>query len=274
MSTSIVYKPPKGTCDYRGAEQCQREKLVNACITTFRLYNTEPMDTPSFEVTEAITKGCTSDTSKETFELVPEDEGSERYTLRYDQTMPFARYTKQQKITKMRRYQIGYVYRRDQPNMSNARFRQFLQADYDNLGTGQDVPSVDGETILILSDILRRMNLRDCFVIKINSVGLLKDALKWCKIDKKLFEPVCKCLDKIQKQKWKKVKTELIDLGLDEPIVDQLKQLIDLVWNTYQTGLPDFRRMDFMSDETAIYFSGLFEYINLVLAPIKLAIIL
>jgi histidyl-tRNA synthetase len=147
---SIVYKCPKGTRDYSGAEQYQREKLVNASISAFRLYNAVPMDTPSFELIDAITKGCDSDTSKETFGLLPEDDDSERYTLRYDQTMPFARFAKQSKITKMRRYQIGYVYRQDQPNMGNGRYRQFLQADYDNLGSGQDIPSVDGETVVLM----------------------------------------------------------------------------------------------------------------------------
>lgn len=84
----IVYKPPKGTRDYSGAEQLQRELIVQVCVDTFRLYNVEATDTPCFEMSDVLRKGGNNtETSKLTFDLVPGKEAAdaEHYTLRYVQ---------------------------------------------------------------------------------------------------------------------------------------------------------------------------------------------
>jgi len=276
MNNNIIdkvdYKQPKGTCDYYGIDQRNRERLVNACITTFILYNAEPMDTPSFELTDAITKGVSTDTAKETFELIPEHTESERYTLRYDQTMPFARFAKQQKITKLRRYQIGYVYRRDQPNMSTCRFRQFLQVDYDNLGNSQDIPSTDAETLIMLCDILNRMKLDSAYLIKINTIGLLKNVLTYCNISTDKFQSVCRCLDKIQKHGWQKVKQELHDLNISDESANKLKGIIDTFdspKNYYNAeGFQSFDKFvvdGIMEQSTKTYLDNLYNHLTTIM---------
>jgi histidyl-tRNA synthetase len=53
--------------------------------------------------------------------------GGEQLALRYDLTVPFARYLAQNKITTMKRYQIAKVYRRDNPSITKGRFREFYQ---------------------------------------------------------------------------------------------------------------------------------------------------
>ncbi len=57
------------------------------------------------------------------------------YLCRYDLTVPFARYVAQHAITNMKRYHIAKVYRRDQPQMTKGRFREFYQCDLDIAGS-------------------------------------------------------------------------------------------------------------------------------------------
>lgn len=62
------------------------------------------------------------------------DQGGEILSLRYDLTVPFARYCATNGVTNIRRYHIAKVYRRDQPQMTKGRFREFYQCDYDCAG--------------------------------------------------------------------------------------------------------------------------------------------
>lgn len=258
----IVYKPPKGTRDYNGVEQLHRERIARTCIETFRLYGVECMDTPCFEQTDVLR--AKSETSKQTFELVSETENSEKYTLRYDQTMPFARFVKQRKLTRLRRYAIGPVFRRDQPNMYCARYRQFLQCDYDNLGQNQDIPSVDAETLTMIVDIFQKLKLCTTFTIKLNTVQVLKDLMKWCGIQSNLFNSVCRCLDKMNKQGWKSVKKELFQLGISDESLENLDTIIacNVLNNNKKDLAMSLKDMIFLEEETKKYLEYLLDYLN------------
>lgn len=268
----IIYKCPKGTRDYVGIEQRQRESIVNSCINTFRLYNVEPMDTPCFERTQTLL--ANSETSKQTFELVSKNElssskvtESEQCTLRYDQTMSFARFAKQRKLKKMRRYALGPVFRRDQPNMSRGRFRQFLQCDYDNLGVNKDIPSVDAETLTILLNILLKLDTCGVPIIKINSVGILQDLVKWCKIPDKLFDDVCRCLDKTEKQGWNSVKKQLSQIGVSDQSLVALDSIVLLAKVDKNDFYVSLRDLSFLGKESKIYIESFIFYLDTILSP-------
>lgn len=78
--------------------------------------------------------------------------------LRYDLTVPFARYLVQNKISTMKRYHIGKVYRLDNPKMMRGRYREFYQCDFDIAGDyGPMIP--DAECIKIIADIFDRLEL-------------------------------------------------------------------------------------------------------------------
>lgn len=211
LSSSIVYKTPPGTRDYIAKEQFQRDKMVKCCKDIFKLYNTTPTDTPIFELSNVLKKGEQSDTSKQTFDI------DSNLTLRYDQTMPLARYIKQSGTQKIRRSQIGYVFRKDQPNMANCRYTAFLQCDYDNIGTldNQYIPGVDSETLILLYKILIEMDLIDEFTFKLNTKQALFDLLEWCGFKQEYFVDICRILDKIDKIGWKNVEKEIIELHDD-----------------------------------------------------------
>lgn len=101
-----------------------RQSVLQRIVSVFEKHGAEAIDTPVFERKELLT-GKYGDDSKLIYEL--EDQGGEMLALRYDLTVPFARYLAMNKIETIKRYQIGKVYRRDTPSIVRGRFREFLQ---------------------------------------------------------------------------------------------------------------------------------------------------
>lgn len=87
-----------------------------------------------------------------------EDQGGEILSLRYDLTVPFARYLATHGMSNMKRYQIGRVYRRDAPVMTKGRFREFYQCDFDIAGT-YPLMFPDSEVLTILVEVLDLLNI-------------------------------------------------------------------------------------------------------------------
>ena len=150
------------------------------------------------------------ESDKEIFRLVPESEETERTALRYDLTVSFARYVKLKGLKKLKRYTIGPVFRRDQPNMGDGRYRQFLQADFDRLGDG-DLPMMDAETLVVLINTLKMYELPP-FVIKINTRGILYKMLEFVGVPPDLYIDVSRVVDKLDKKRWKLLVPELQQL--------------------------------------------------------------
>lgn len=89
-------------------------------------------------------------------------QGGELCSLRYDLTVPFARYVAMNGITSFKRYQIAKVYRRDNP--SKGRFREFYQCDFDIAGQFEKM-GPDFEVIRILTELLNELDIGDYEVI-------------------------------------------------------------------------------------------------------------
>lgn len=99
-----------------------RQNTLKKIVSIFEKHGAETIDTPVFELKECLT-GKYGEDSKLIYDL--QDQGGETLSLRYDLTVPFARYLAMNKISNIKRYHIGKVYRRDSP--SRGRFREFLQ---------------------------------------------------------------------------------------------------------------------------------------------------
>ncbi len=95
--------------------------------------------------------------SKLIYEL-KEQNDEESLALRYDLTVPFARYLSLNKIINMKRYHIGKVYRRDNPKMRRGRYREFYQCDFDIAGN-YDSMIPDAECLKIIVEILDKLAL-------------------------------------------------------------------------------------------------------------------
>lgn len=119
-----MLKTPKGTCDHNPQQMALRQKVFRKIETIFQTHGAHAIDTPVFELKEVLT-GKYGEDSKLIYDLA--DQGGELLALRYDLTVPFARYLAMNKITNIKRYQIGKVYRRDTPSITQGRLREFYQ---------------------------------------------------------------------------------------------------------------------------------------------------
>ncbi|XP_015776106.1 PREDICTED: histidine--tRNA ligase, cytoplasmic-like [Acropora digitifera] len=117
----FVLKTPKVTFKVQVAV---RERAFKAIIKCFEKHGAVQIDTPVFEMKETLT-GKYGEDSKLIYDLA--DQGGELLALRYDLTVPFARYVAMNKIDKIKRYHIAKVYRRDNPAMTRGRYREFYQ---------------------------------------------------------------------------------------------------------------------------------------------------
>lgn len=110
--------------DITQQQKVVREQTFQKIISCFERHGAETIDTPVCEMRDLLHDNYGED-SKLIFDLA--DQGGESLSLRYDLTVPFARHLAMNKISHMKRYQIGNVYRRDNPSIAKGRFREFHQ---------------------------------------------------------------------------------------------------------------------------------------------------
>ena len=211
----------KGTRDYSPKQMEIRESLLQTIKSTFKKYGASNIDTPVFERREILT-GKYGEDSKLIYDLA--DQGGAGLSLRYDLTVPFARYCSSNSVTKMKKYQIGKVYRRDNPSIKKGRYREFTQCDFDIVGYPSGIP--DAECIYIMNDLLSKLSIGK-FMIKVNSRILLDSVSSYCGVPKELFGSVCSSIDKLDKMSWDKVKLEMKEKGLSNEVVESISKFIE-----------------------------------------------
>ncbi|PIK49706.1 putative histidine--tRNA ligase, cytoplasmic-like isoformX1 [Apostichopus japonicus] len=227
-----VLKTPKGTRDYSPKQMAIREGVFKVIVDCFKRHGAETIDTPVFELKETLT-GKYGEDSKLIYDL--QDQGGELLSLRYDLTVPFARYVAMNKIAKIKRYHIAKVYRRDNPAMTRGRYREFYQCDFDI--AGQYDPMIpDAECIKIVYEILDNLKLGN-FVIKVNHRLILDGLFEVCGVPKDKFRTVCSSVDKLDKTFWEDVRGEMIDdKGLDPISADKIGEYVQLNGNDCEGG--------------------------------------
>jgi len=220
----FLLKCAKGTRDYDPRQMAIREKALKTIVETFKRHGAETIDTPVFELKETLT-GKYGEDSKLIYDL--QDQGGEILSLRYDLTVPFARYVAMNKIGSIKRYQISKVYRRDSPRMTLGRYREFYQCDFDIAGQF-DVMIPDVECVKIVDEILSGLELGP-FVVKVNHRKLLDGLFEVCGVPKKDFRPICSAVDKLDKSPWAEVRQEMVEeKGLAPEVADLIGEYVKL----------------------------------------------
>ena len=218
---------PKGTQDFSPEEKILRDKIVSTLKEVFELYGYAPLETPVFERYEVLASKYAggAEILKETFRL--KDQGSRDLGLRYDLTVPLARYIGMNPNIKMpfKRYQIGEVFR-DGP-VASARYRQFLQCDVDVIGSSS--MATDAEIVSLAYMAFCKLNLE--VNIKINNRKLLNDILDYCGIEKEKQEAAILSIDKLEKFGTDAVKNELKQQRIDDKKVSTILSLISINGN-------------------------------------------
>lgn len=213
-------KLPKGTRDFAKEQMTIRERAFTIIQNVFKKHGATALDTPAFELRETL-MGKYGEDSKLIYDLA--DQGGELCSLRYDLTVPFARYVAMNGITSLKRYQIAKVYRRDNP--SKGRYREFYQCDFDIAGQ-YEVMGPDFEVVKVLTELLDNLKIGD-YEIKLNHRKLLDGMLAICGVSSEKFRTICSSIDKLDKQSFDEIKKEMVEeKGLTIEVADRIGNLV------------------------------------------------
>lgn len=202
-----------------------REKVFSTITRVFKRHGAVTIDTPVFELKDVL-MGKYGEDSKLIYDL--QDQGGELCSLRYDLTVPFARYLAMNKsISQMKRFQIAKVYRRDQPAMTKGRLREFYQCDFDIAGDGLQPLLPDAEVFKVISSILTELEIGP-FEIKCNSRIILDGLFEYCGVPEEKFRLACSAIDKLDKSPWSEVRKELVEeKGIPAEAADRIAQYVN-----------------------------------------------
>jgi histidyl-tRNA synthetase len=246
---------PKGTRDFSPEIMVKRDYIFDTIKQIFRKYAYQPLETPSMENMATLTgkygeegdkllfrildsgdylKGDGWETIRRKSSSAGEDASQElsdelkskiaQKGLRYDLTVPFARYVVQHRneITfPFKRYQIQPVWRADKPQ--KGRYREFYQCDVDVIGSNSLLNEV--ELIKIMDEVFTALNLK--VTIKINNRKILKGLADYLESPEKFME-ITMAIDKLEKVGIDKVKDELKGRGLSSEAVDKIVPFLEL----------------------------------------------
>ncbi|KAF9977551.1 Cytoplasmic and mitochondrial histidine tRNA synthetase [Actinomortierella ambigua] len=224
--SGLVIKTPKGTKDYSPQETAIRENIFNTILSVFKKHGGVTIETPVFELKEILT-GKYGEDSKLIYDL--EDQGGEKCALRYDLTVPFARFLAMngKEYQNMKRYHLAKVYRRDQPAMTKGRMREFYQCDFDIAGT-YDPMIPDAEVLRVLVECLTGLGLGD-FTIKINHRKILDGIFEVCGVPTDKIRTISSAVDKLDKLPWADVRKEMTEeKGLEPAAADLIGEYVCL----------------------------------------------
>ena len=236
---------PKGTRDFSPKELVKRNYLKQHLIAAFENYGFQTIETPSLERSETlmgkygqegdrlIFKILNSGDKVKSADLKAFEEGNlsqfsnslSEKALRYDLTVPFARYVAQHQNEiqfPFRRYQIQTVWRADRPQ--HGRFQEFLQCDADVVGERSIWQEI--EAILLYDQVFSDLNL-DGVTIHLNHRKLLAGIAKLIGVESKLIEFTV-ALDKLDKIGQQGVIDELIAKGFSSDAIDRLNPILEL----------------------------------------------
>lgn len=213
----------KGTRDIVPEQKILRDYIVGKIKESFQVFGFSPLETPSLELygTLAFKYAGGSEILKETFKLT--DQGKRKLGLRYDLTVPLARFIAMNPNIKMpfKRYQIASVFR-DGP-IKLGRYREFTQCDADTIGSNSML--ADAEIIALTEDIFQKLiGLK--FEIRINNRKLLNGILEYIGIKEKDFNSIVVTIDKISKITESEVRQELRKKKLQDKKINELLKIL------------------------------------------------
>lgn len=224
METFIQPKILKGFRDFLPQDEILRSDLTEKLTKTFRSYGFVPIDTPVLEYTEILLRKSNGETEKQMFRF--EDNGGRDVAMRFDLTVPFARFTAQHKeelYFPFKRYHISKVWRGEKPQAG--RYREFVQCDFDTVGSDSAVS--DFETLSLMKAALSAIGV-DEIKIHVNHRGIFNRFLKKLGLSEK-SEDILRAVDKIAKVGEEKVSAELEEItgsaGSSAKIIDYIKPL-------------------------------------------------
>ena len=191
---------PSGFEDRWNKKLSLKKKLIRAIETNFIKYGFDPLETPSFEISENIGSFLADDDSNPMSDVFLFEDGDKNITLRYDLSSPLARFVAQnnQELPSIyKRYAIQNVFRNEKAG--NARYREFTQADCDIVGNVNPAQANAELCNLIASTILACGLKKDQFVVSISNRKIVKGLIEELKISDEKQVKVMRAIDKLDK---------------------------------------------------------------------------
>ena len=239
---------PKGTRDFSTEEMLKRDFIFDTIRQVFRLYGYQPIETPAMENLTTLLGKYGEEGDKLLFKIlnsgdflsgVNEEDLMKRDNgklsplicekgLRYDLTVPFARYVVQHRdeiVFPFKRYQIQPVWRADRPQ--KGRYREFFQCDVDVIGS--DSLLNEYELIKIIDDIFTRLKIPS--VIKVNNRKILSGIAEFIGEADRITE-ITVAIDKLDKIGLEAVNEELLAKGLSPAAINKLQPMLNLDGDT------------------------------------------
>ncbi|MFM7844129.1 MAG: histidine--tRNA ligase [Planctomycetota bacterium] len=214
----------KGFRDYLPESMIPRERLIATAQRVYRSFGFSPIDTPALEYLEVLTGKGSDETDRQLYQF--EDHGGRKVGLRFDLTVPLARFAAQhihELGTPFKRYHIASVWRGE--NTQRGRYREFMQCDFDTIGTKSVLADI--ETALVIHDLMRALGIAR-FTIRLNNRMVLNGLLERLDLLEKSV-PVLRAIDKLAKIGPAKVAEEMnATAGTSTEQAEALLKLADL----------------------------------------------
>jgi histidyl-tRNA synthetase len=226
--------------EYLPEDQLHFNRLVDIIRRNFELYGFLPIETPSAERREVLTsKGGVE---KEIYALTRlaeahDDEAATKGALRFDLTVPLARYValhERELAFPFRRYQIQRVWRGETPQARKGRFREFYQCDIDIINRDRLSYLAEAEIPAVIYSVFREMAIGE-FRIRINNRKVLRGMLEELGVPDEKSASVLRILDKIEKEDGAKIRDELGREGMSSDSVARVYQLLSAKRGTDET---------------------------------------
>ena len=276
----MAQKPsiPKGTRDFNPEQVAKRNYIISTIKNSFERFGFQPIETPSFENSETLMGKYGEEGDRLIFKILNSgdylskvdetlysEKNSNKITskisekaLRYDLTVPFARYVVQHQndiVFPFKRYQVQPVWRADRPQ--KGRFREFYQCDADVVGSKSLWQEV--EFVQLYDEVFTNLSLKDV-TIKINNRKILSGIAEVIGAKEKLIDFTV-ALDKLDKIGEEKVKSEMLTKGIPQEGIQKLQPLFSLsgefnsqiaslkaILSTSEEGLKGIEELEFIDN--------------------------
>ena len=214
----------KGFRDFLPAAMMSREHLIDTAKRVYRSYGFAPIDTPVLEHLEILQGKGSDETDRQMYKF--EDNGGRPVGMRFDLTIPLARYAAQhfnELGTPFKRYHVAKVWRGE--NAQRGRYREFMQCDFDTIGT--TAIASDIETVLVVHDLMLAIGITG-FEIRVNNRKVLTGLLDKLSLAEHSTQ-VLRCIDKLPKIGRDKVAAEMATAtSANEDQVNQVLRLAEI----------------------------------------------
>ncbi len=206
--------------DFLPAQMIVRQQVIATIRAVFERHGFEPIETPVLEYFETLTGSI--DDEKLIYHF--EDHGGRDIGLRFDLTVPLARFVAQHQnelTFPFKRYHIAPVWRADRPQ--RGRFREFWQCDADIVGSSSML--ADADVVSVMIESLEALDINE-FTVRINHRKLLEAVGRYAGVDEERAGSVYRAVDKLDKIGPAGVEAELVEHGVTPESATRIVELV------------------------------------------------